>query len=55
MISKQYQVRIPPDIEGDMKKVWLSSCNTTENLLRIIRTGVNALMVKKTGGNRGTN
>lgn len=43
MESTQYQFRAKPEVEAQMRKVWLSNMNTTDNMVRIIRAGCSAL------------
>ena len=45
--SKQYQFRAGPDLEAKMRSVWLKGETNTDNLIRIIWAGVQAL---KKGG-----
>lgn len=53
MISKQYQFRANPSLEGDIKSVWIQGMDTSNNIIRIVRAGIKALKkgdgdVKKT-------
>lgn len=45
--SKQYQFRAPADLQGDLQKVWVNKQSNTENLIRIVRAGVNHLMIRE--------
>lgn len=47
MESKQYQFRAKPETEALLQKVWNPSLSNTENLIKIIHKGVEALLAQR--------
>lgn len=46
-ISEHYQFRAKPDLESEIRNVWVAGMNKNDNLTRIIRAGCASLKYLK--------